>query len=62
MMGSLIYLIAFFYFSGDDHLECFYTMHICVLFIGVAVFVHPGGILCKFFAVGVLGHIYIGMV
>ena len=66
MMGSLIYLIVFFYFSGDDHfgipkyyLEYFYTMYIGMLFISAAVFVHPGGIRCKFFVVGVFGHIYI---
>ena len=40
-------------------LELFYTMHIGMLFISAAVFVHPGGIKCKFFAVGVFGHIYI---
>ena len=39
-----------------DLLALLYTVHISALFISAAVFVHPGGIKCKFFAVGVLGH------
>ena len=39
-----------------DILEVFYTIYIGILFFSAAIFVHPGGIKCKFFAVGVLGH------